>query len=111
MSKDLQKEISTFHTGRPGLAGEDLVHRISAGDRLGPVVAGGQIMMTHGMADGKFGLSVDDIVYSYHGNREGEGGAKLVAKLNGSMKGNAPPDVRLAMIKWVENGASQQEWE
>ena len=30
-----------------------------------------QILFTHGMADGKFGLSVDDIVYSYYGNRSG----------------------------------------
>jgi len=30
-----------------------------------------QILFTHGMADGKFGLSIDDIVYSYYGNRSG----------------------------------------
>ena len=29
---------------------------------LGLLFAGIQIMLTHGMADGKFGLSVDDIV-------------------------------------------------
>lgn len=27
-----------------------------------------QILFTHGMADGKFGLSIDDIVYSYYGS-------------------------------------------
>jgi len=31
---------------------------------LGLLVAGGQILMTHGQADGKFGISVNDIVYS-----------------------------------------------
>ncbi|MEK7811049.1 MAG: elongation factor-1 alpha [Pseudomonadota bacterium] len=76
---------------------------------LGLLFAGGQIMLTHGMADGKVGLSVDDIIYSYYGNRES--GSKLVAKLNGSMKDNAPPEVRLAMIKWAESGASAEEWD
>ena len=28
-----------------------------------------QVMFTHGMADGKLGLSTEDIVYSYYGNR------------------------------------------
>ena len=76
---------------------------------LGLLFAGAQIMLTHGMADGKVGLSVDDIIYSYHGNREG--GSKLVSKLNGSMKDNAPPEVRLAMIKWAEKGGPQEEWD
>ena len=78
---------------------------------LGLLMAGVQIMLTHGMADGKFGLSVDDIVYSYHGNHDGENASKLEAKLNGSMKENAPPEVRLAMIKWVRAGAPESEWE
>ena len=42
-----------------------------------------QILFTHGMADGRFGLSVTDIVYSYYGNREG---SRLEAKLQGSIK-------------------------
>jgi len=78
---------------------------------LGLLMAGAQIMLTHGMADGKFGLSVDDIVYSYHGNHDGENASKLEAKLNGSMKENAPPEVRLAMVKWVRAGAPESEWE
>jgi len=78
---------------------------------LGLLMAGAQIMLTHGMADGKFGLSVDDIIYSYHGNHEGPDATKLEAKLNGSMKNNAPPEVRMAMIKWVHSGAPANEWE
>lgn len=78
---------------------------------LGLLMAGAQIMLTHGMADGKFGLSVDDIVYSYHGNHDGPDASKLEAKLNGSMKGNAPPAVRMALIKWVRAGAPESEWE
>jgi len=74
---------------------------------LGLMMAGGQIMLTHGMADGKFGLSVDDIVYSYYGNREG---SKLESKLHGSMKDKATPEENLTMIKWARSGAPEAEW-
>ena len=36
---------------------------------VGYLMAIVQIQLTHGLADGKYGLSVDDIVYSYYGNR------------------------------------------
>ena len=75
---------------------------------LGLLMAGGQILLTHGMADGKLGLSMDDLVYSYYGNR---GGSKLEAKLSGSMKDYAPGEARLAMIKWARAGAPEGEWE
>lgn len=75
---------------------------------LGLLTAGMQIMLTHGMADGKFGLSVDDIVYSYYGNRSG---SKLETMLDGPMKPMAPPEVRLDIVKWVHAGASQAAWE
>lgn len=75
---------------------------------LGLLMSGAQIMLTHGMADGKLGLSVDDVVYSYYGDREG---SKLEAKLNGSMKDYAPGEARLAMIKWARAGAPEGEWE
>ena len=75
---------------------------------VGLLMAGLQIMLTHGMADGKFGLSVDDIVYSYYGNRTG---SKLEKALNGAMKDNASPEERLAIIKWVRNGADRTVWD
>lgn len=75
---------------------------------LGLLMAGGQIMLTHGMADGKFGLSVDDIVYSYYGNREG---SKLETKLNGSMKDKATPEENLVLIKWAREGAPKEQWQ
>jgi hypothetical protein len=61
-----------------------------------------QILFTHGMADGKFGLSIDDIVYSYYGNRSG---TVLETQLNGAMKENASDDQRFKMIQWVRDGA------
>lgn len=78
---------------------------------LGLLMAGAQIMLTHGMADGKAGLSVDDIVYSYHGNHEGGNASKLESKLFGSMKDNAPPEVRMAILKWASEGAPAGEWD
>nr|WP_256969437.1 hypothetical protein [Crenothrix polyspora] len=61
-----------------------------------------QILFTHGMADGKFGLSVDDIVYSYYGNRSG---TVLETQLNGAMKENASEEQRFKIIQWVRDGA------
>lgn len=75
---------------------------------LGLCMAGLQIMLTHGMADGKPGLSLDDIVYSYYGDRSG---SKLENKLNGSMKEMGTAEARLDIIKWVRNGAPETEWE
>jgi len=66
-----------------------------------------QILFTHGMADGKFGLSVDDIVYSYYGNRSG---TALEVKLNGSMKENASEQERFAIMKWVRGGADVDDY-
>lgn len=66
-----------------------------------------QILFTHGMADGKFGLSIDDIVYSYYGNRSG---TMLESKLNGSMKDNAPEQERFAIIQWVRDGADHDDY-
>lgn len=72
---------------------------------IGYLIAMIQILLTHGMADGKFGLSLDDIVYSYYGNRSG---SLLESKLNGSMRANAPEHERLEIIKWARDGASEQ---
>lgn len=66
-----------------------------------------QILLTHGMADGKFGLSVDDIVYSYYGNRSG---TVLEQQLNGAMKANAPDDERFKIIQWDRDGADQDAY-
>ena len=75
---------------------------------VGLLMAGLQIMMTHGMADGKVGLSKNDIVYSYYGDRTH---SQLESKLNGSMKANAPDEVRADIIKWVHKGAPKDDWD
>ena len=66
-----------------------------------------QILFTHGMADGKFGLSIDDIVYSYYGNRSG---TVLEKKLNGSMKGKATEQESFTIMQWVRDGADEKEF-
>jgi hypothetical protein len=66
-----------------------------------------QILFTHGMADGKFGLSIDDIVYSYYGNRSG---TVLENQLNGAMKANASAQERFDIIEWVRNGAEEADY-
>lgn len=75
---------------------------------LGLLMAGMQIMLTHGMADGKPGLSIDDIVYSYYGDKNS---SKLESMLNGQMKTMGTPQARLEIIKWARNGSTQAEWD
>ena len=74
---------------------------------LGLLMAGGQILLTHGMADGKPGLSLQDIQYSYYGNRSG---SKLEAMLKGQMKAMAPDEVRFQLIQWAHDGAPSADW-
>ncbi len=66
-----------------------------------------QILFTHGMADGKFGLSIDDIVYSYYGNRSG---TVLEKKLTGSMKDKATEKENFTIMQWVRDGADEKEF-
>ena len=75
---------------------------------VGLCMAGLQIMLTHGMADGKIGLSKNDIVYSYYGDRKN---SKLESMLNGAMKGMAPDNVRADIIEWVHKGAPKDDWD
>ncbi len=75
---------------------------------VGLLMSFAQILLTHGMADGKFGLSVDDIVYSYYGNREG---SRIEAKLQGSMKLMASEQDRAVIIRWVRMGSPRDVWE
>jgi hypothetical protein len=59
-------------------------------------------------ADGEFGVSIDDIVYSYHGNA---GNSKIESKLTGSMQDKASMEVKREIIHWVQQGASRMEWD
>ena len=72
---------------------------------IGYMMAFTQILFTHGMADGEIGLSVDDVVYSYYGNRNG---SLIENKLNGSMKENASDEERFKIIKWAREGGDEE---
>jgi len=54
------------------------------------------------------GLSIDDIVYSYHGD---PAHSKIEIKLNGSMRDKASVADKLEIIKWVRNGSPEEQWE
>ncbi|MEO1947642.1 MAG: elongation factor-1 alpha, partial [Methylophilaceae bacterium] len=75
---------------------------------VGLLMAGLQIMLTHGMADGEVGLSVDDIVYSYYGDRTH---SKIASKLSGSMKDKAPLEIKREITSWVQDGTPEAEWD
>lgn len=75
---------------------------------VGYLMALVQIQLTHGLADGEYGLSVDDIVYSYYGNRSG---SLLENKLHGSMKPMATDEERARIITWVHQGANEETFE
>lgn len=74
---------------------------------IGLLMAGAQVLLTHGMADGKFGVSIDDIVYSYYGDRSN---SKLETKLRGSMQDKASEKVKREIIMWAQTGASRDAW-
>lgn len=67
-----------------------------------------QVLFTHGMADGKPGLSVEDIVYSYYGNRSG---SLMESKLAGSMKDKAPEQERFKIVQWLRDGAGEAAYD
>jgi hypothetical protein len=75
---------------------------------LGLLMSGVQILLTHGKADGEFGLSVDDIVYSYYGNR---GDSRMEAKLSGTMKDKASSEDRAKIVKWIRGGSNEDQYE
>jgi len=75
---------------------------------VGYLMAIVQIQLTHGLADGEYGLSVDDIVYSYYGNRTN---SLLENKLHGSMKPMATDEEREKIISWVHAGATEEAYE
>lgn len=75
---------------------------------VGYLMAVVQIQLTHGLADGEYGLSIDDIVYSYYGNRSN---SLLENKLHGSMKPMATDEERDAIINWIHQGATEEAYQ
>ncbi|HHM05766.1 MAG TPA: hypothetical protein ENJ19_08485 [Gammaproteobacteria bacterium] len=59
---------------------------------------------THQGHDGKPGLSVEDIAYSYHGNRSG---TRLEAAIRGPMSAYLGSEERQEIVAWLSDGASE----
>jgi hypothetical protein len=75
---------------------------------VGMLMAALQIFLTHGMADGKFGVSRDDVVFSYYGDRSD---SRMAAKLAGTMSDKASTADKATIIEWVEAGSPEDEWD
>lgn len=58
--------------------------------------------------DGKPGLSVEDIVDNYYGNRSG---TRLESAMRGSMAGYIETEQRSHIVKWLKSGASKSGYE
>lgn len=62
---------------------------------------------THRGYDGKPGLSIEDIVYTYYGNRSG---TRLEAALRGSMASYIELGDRHEIVAWLKSGAPEKEY-
>jgi hypothetical protein len=75
---------------------------------VGYIAALANLYYTHQGLDGKAGLSVDDVVISYHG---GHDQTRLGTAINGIMKSNlrflSDKDV---ILQWIHHGAKEQEY-
>lgn len=75
---------------------------------LGYLAALANLYYTHQGLDGKAGLSVEDVVISYHG---GNNETRLGTAINGIMKPNlkylSDKDV---ILQWIHNGANEPEY-
>jgi len=103
----IDKGLSAMNLPSLGIAVKSLFTGYLLVIGIGIIMAILQILLTHGMADGKFGVSTDDIVYSYHGNKNS---SKLESKLNGSMKDKANALDRATLIRWARDGATKEGW-
>lgn len=66
------------------------------------------VFESHHNRDGKPGLSVQDIVIAYSGNK---GGTQLEAALKGPMSGMLPAEENLKIITWLHEGAPQAHYD
>ncbi|MDD2661936.1 MAG: hypothetical protein PHY54_20010 [Methylococcales bacterium] len=75
---------------------------------LGYLMALANLYYTHTGLDGKPGLSIEDVVISYHGSNNQ---TRLGAAINGIMKSNlAYPGDKDVILQWIKNGADEPEY-
>ena len=75
---------------------------------LGYLMALANLYYTHTGLDGKPGLSIEDVVISYHGSNNQ---TRLGIAINGIMKSNlTDPGDKDVILQWIKNGADKPEY-
>lgn len=75
---------------------------------IGYLMALALIYETDGGLDGKPGISVEDIAYSYYGNRSG---TKLEAAIRGPMAPHLNNHERTEIVAWLKSGAGEARYQ
>jgi hypothetical protein len=74
---------------------------------IGYLIAVAFLYLSHQGHDGKPGLSIEDIVANYYGNRSG---TRLEAALRGPMAGYIRAEDRHHVVAWLQSGAPEQDY-
>ena len=76
---------------------------------IGYLVALANMYYTHQGYDGKAGLSIDDVMISYHGSNNQ---TRLGTAINGIMESNLKyRSDKEVILKWIQNGADEPEYD
>lgn len=75
---------------------------------LGYLMAIAYLYITHENNDKQPGLSVEDVAYSYYGNRSG---TRLEAAIRGPMAGYIEDKDRNVLVAWLKDGAKEEHFE
>lgn len=75
---------------------------------IGYLMALVYLYTSHAGNDGKPGLSVEDVAYSYYGNRSG---TRLEGAIRSSMAAYLQAEERHHIVAWLKSGAPQSEYE
>jgi len=75
---------------------------------LGYLMAMAFLWVTHVDNDGKPGLSISDVAYSYYGNRSG---TRLEAAVRGPMAGFIQEEDRNVVVRWLKDGAEREGYD
>ncbi len=75
---------------------------------IGYLMALTYLYLSHQGHDGKPGLSIEDIVYNYYGNRSG---TRLEAAIRGPMASYIQAEDRHHVVEWLQSGAPEKDYE